>query len=112
MKKLVLEGDTKGTVLKLLSADVAKKLHPQGACGHHPTHSLRIWQGKNVIFLQTFCGHCRNFTFEYPDHRTELLNLSPELAELLPELMPIPQAELDRFRKKSGFPAETPRSEE
>ena len=98
IKKLELEQGVREELLRILSRDLARQPVTQFACGHNPTYALKIWKGDQVIFLQSFGGSCRNFSFHYPDligrpGRRHLIAMSDKLHELLPELLPIPQEE-------------------
>jgi len=94
-------------VLFALANQIEKPKHTGGAICHFPIHGLRVFASEPTdepfadppLSSGSFCWACRNFGFDYPDG-AEMLDTSDELKAILNKLLPVPQAELDRFRKK------------
>ena len=108
-KKVELEEGVRGEVLRMLSRDLGRQPITMFACGHSPAYALKVWKEEKVIFLQSFGGSCRNFSFHYPDRtgwpgKGHLIMMSDDLHELLPELLPVPKQQ--RSQPDSTTPEE------
>lgn len=101
LKTKVLTPEQRKELLPALQAVVGVEENTGGAMCHFPIHGLRIWDGDRLILETSFCWLCENFALEYPDFTERWVGIQgTKLKEIINKLMPIPQAELDRFRKK------------
>ena len=94
-----LSGKDLNNVLSLLSAQIAKPKHSGGAFCHFPIHGIRIYKGGEVLHEGTFCWVCENFTFRYPLD-FDYLDTTNALKALFAKLLPIPEKELERFKRR------------
>ena len=104
-KKLTAE-ETK-LLLPSLQAVVGVEENDGGAMCHFPIHGIRVRSEFKVIFESSFCYHCSNFYTLYPSYLAGWTSVSSkEFKKVMEQLMPIPQAEKDRFDKKWGSKAD------
>lgn len=103
---------------KKLTAEEIKRLMPSlqatvraedaspGAFCHYPIHGIRILDGDSVLFQTSICYMCGNFFLAYPlsDGASWVGLSSKEFEKVMMELMPVPEKEMDRFKKE--FPGE------
>ena len=87
-------------VTKTLSSD--KEPIGMALC-HYPIHGIRIYSHNALLFGTSYCWHCANFYFCYGPNgnRSGWISLtqdSKELRELFDGFMPIPEAEMKRFK--------------
>lgn len=101
-----LKDEEGSKMLEALARQVAKPDHTGGAFCHFPIHGIRIYRKGEEIYEGTFCWACSNFSFAYPGGDSEWLDTSEELKQVFLEVLPIPEEELERFRKK--FPESRP----
>jgi hypothetical protein len=96
------------TLLPALQMTVSVQKDEGGAACHFPIHGIRVWVGNNLLFQTSFCWHCGNFFVKYPDETSRWLNIEePKLQKIFNDLMPIPTAELERFKKvHEGIPVD------
>lgn len=94
-----LEKESKAKMLEELTKKLSAPRDRGGVGCHFPIHGIRIFKGNDVIFETTFCWVCGNFPFRYPSN-LEYQNVTVQLETLFNSLLPIPQTELDRFKKK------------
>lgn len=105
LKTKVLSPEQRKELLPALQAVVGVEKSTQGAMCHFPIHGLRVWAGDRLILETSFCWLCENFALEYPDFRERWIGIQgTKLKEIINALMPIPKAELDRFKK--SYPAD------
>jgi len=87
-------------LLPALQATVGVEENSGGAMCHFPIHGLRVWAGDRLVLETSFCWLCENFALEYPDFTERWVTIQgTKLKEIINRLMPIPQTELDRFKK-------------
>ncbi|WP_193215176.1 hypothetical protein [Luteolibacter marinus] len=77
-----------------------------GAFCHFPIHGVRVYASDEIIYQSSFCWKCNNFAVSYPDGPAWVSIRGADLFEEFSKLMPIPQAEIDRFNAKYGSKAE------
>lgn len=94
----VIETDDRKNLLEILSPAIARPEHTGGAFCHFPIHGIRIYSGDELLHEGTFCWVCGNFSFSYPQG-SGWSDTNAALKAIFMKLAPIPQAELDRFRK-------------
>jgi hypothetical protein len=73
-----------------------------GSLCHYPIHGLRIYAGDELLLETSICWECNNCYFTY-DGESQWLGIekdSGDLKKLLNDFMPIPEAELQRFKSK------------
>ena len=107
-KKEIEENDRK-KLLDILSAAIAKPEHSGGAFCHYPIHGVRVYAGEELLHEGTFCWVCGNFSFSYPQG-SSWLDTSADLKAIFTSILPVPQAELDRFHEK--YPGAKPKGEQ
>lgn len=108
-------GQSKILKRKMLSADEIRLLMPSlqktiaveddmgGVLCHFPIHGIRVWDGDDIVFQTSICHHCGNFYMTYPYGVVRWTSLSnSEFGDVLEQLMPIPQKEVDRFERTYG----------
>ena len=72
---------------------------------HYPIHGIRFFRGDDFLFGTSICWVCDNYYVEYPDDFESATwegGLSKEFEKFLTTVMPIPEAELKRF--KAAYP--------
>ncbi|MEM7147952.1 MAG: hypothetical protein AAF591_22805 [Verrucomicrobiota bacterium] len=99
LKTREVEPKVRQELLDVLSAAIAEPEHTGGALCHYPIHGIRIYRGGELLHEGTFCWVCGNFGFSYPQGST-WLDTNAELKNVFMTLLPIPDAERERFRKK------------
>lgn len=71
---------------------------------HYPIHGIRIYAADECLLFETsICWQCNNYYFNY-DGESEWIGISEDvddLKQLLDDSMPIPAAELQRFKASS-----------
>jgi hypothetical protein len=103
LKRKTLTADEVKLLMPSLQATIGVEKNMGGALCHYPIHGIRIWDGDDVIFQTSICYHCSNFYLSYPYGGADWTNLSdPNFQKVMKQLMPIPQAEADRFEAKYG----------
>jgi len=101
LKTKVLTPEERKQLLPALQETVGVEKNLQGAMCHFPIHGLRIWAGDRLVLETSFCWLCGNFALEYPDFTERWVGIQgTKLKEVINKLLPIPQAELDRFKKR------------
>lgn len=101
LKTKVLSPEQRKELLPALQAVVGVQENTGGAMCHFPIHGIRVWAGERLVLETSFCWLCENFALEYPDFTERWVGIQgTDLKKIINKLMPIPQAELDRFRKK------------
>jgi len=89
-------------LLPVLSKAISGIPSNGGVACHFPIHGLRVWIDNEVIFETSICWHCSNYWFPYfsgpgwTNHSAGFDDLKP----LLQKMMPIPEEEVTRFKKK------------
>ena len=107
LKRKKLTAEEIKLLLPSLQAVVGVEKSNGGAGCHFPIHGIRISSESETIFQSSFCYHCSNFYILYPSDVASWTSLSSkEFQKVMEQLMPIPQAEKDRFDKKWGKKAE------
>lgn len=105
LKTKVLTPKQSKELLPALQSVVGVEKNPPSAMCHFPIHGLRIWAGDRLMFETSFCWFCGNFALEYPDYTDHWIGIQgTELKKIINDLIPIPQTELDRFKKQ--YPAD------
>lgn len=99
IKEKELSGKERNELLPALAEQIAKPGHMGGALCHFPVHAVRVYHGERLIYEGTFCWVCENFGFTYPSGAA-WLDTSEEMEAVFNQLLPIPDTELERFRKK------------
>ena len=99
LQKRTLNKKEKTELLGVLSKQISKKETNSGALCHIPIHGIKVFKGNHIILESTFCWKCENFTFSYPNNSV-FLGTNKEMETLFKKLIPIPQAEIDRFNNK------------
>ncbi|MEP6670035.1 MAG: hypothetical protein ABJF10_12825 [Chthoniobacter sp.] len=100
LKTKTLDAEEMKKLLPSLQATVGVEKNSYGAMCHFPIHGLRVWMGYRLILETSFCWMCGNFSLEYPDFSDSWVGLEgTKLKEIMNELMPIPKAETERFKK-------------
>ena len=103
LKKATLTPEQRAEFLPALQKVVGGESGAGGAMCHMPIHGVRIFSGDEIVFQTSICWHCGNYYLHYPDGaHWEGLADSNDLAKALEKMMPIPQAEMDRFNAKYG----------
>jgi hypothetical protein len=106
LKSRVLTAVEMKKLLPALQATVGVETDAGGAMCHFPIHGLRVWQDDRLIFHTSFCWMCSTFYLEYPDFTVHWTGIQgTKLKDAMLELMPIPPAELERFKKDKNLPA-------
>lgn len=101
LKRKKLSADEIALLMPSLQATIAVEKNNGGAMCHFPIHGIRIWSGDEIVFQTSICYQCMNFYMTYPFGRASWTGLSdPKFREVMEKLMPIPQAEIDRFDAK------------
>ncbi len=85
----------------MLIAIVGVEKETGGAFCHLPVHGLRVFEGDAIIFESSFCYLCQNFYVQYPADAKWFGMSSKEFEAMMKRLMPIPEAELERFKAYS-----------
>jgi hypothetical protein len=102
LQQKTLSPDQIQKLLPVLQENVGVEANHGGAFCHYPIHGVRLWSGEKLVFQSSFCWACQNFYVMYPDRDAGWVGVSTkELEKVMEELMPIPQKELERFRKKN-----------
>ncbi|WP_265595799.1 hypothetical protein [Verrucomicrobium sp. BvORR106] len=107
LKQRIIKGAELAKLLPHLKQTVGVEENTSGAMCHFPIHGIRVWdKDYRILFESSFCYKCSNFFITYPNYRDgspQWTGLSQkEFEQVMTELMPIPQAELDRFEAKFG----------
>lgn len=99
LKRKALTADEVKLFLPALQRTIAVEDAGGGAFCHLPIHGIRVWNHDDeVVFQTSICHHCGNFYMTYPFGGVSWTGLSDTVfTEVLEKLMPIPQAEKDRF---------------
>ena len=100
LQRRTLSRDEVTKLLPALRENVGVEKNHGGAFCHYPIHGVRLWSGEKLIFQSSFCWSCLNFYVVYPDLTADWVGIeTKELKQVMSELMPIPEKELERFRK-------------
>jgi len=104
LKRKVLTLDEVQLFLPGLQRTIAAEKGAGGAFCHYPIHGVRVWNHEDeVVFQTSICHYCGNFFMTYPFGGVSWTGLSDAaFGELLEKLMPVPQAEKDRFEAMRG----------
>ena len=104
LKQATLTAEQKRTFISKLQKVVGVQGDIDGgALCHFPIHGVRIYAGNEIIYQSSFCWECNNFAVPYPDGAAWVAIRGAELFEAFSKLVPIPQAEVDRFNAKYGW---------
>jgi hypothetical protein len=102
LKRKTLSADEVAKLLPALRANVGAEENHGGAFCHYPIHAVRLWSGERIMFQSSFCWACLNFYVAFPDGTTNWVGVTgKDLEKVMTELMPIPEKELERFRRKN-----------
>jgi hypothetical protein len=70
---------------------------------HYPIHAVRVYLDDDLLFRSSFCWECTNYFVQYPDDADSSatwVGLKDQaLEDFFKAQMPIPQAEIDRFKR-------------
>ncbi|WP_050029304.1 hypothetical protein [Verrucomicrobium sp. BvORR034] len=107
LKRRLIKGADLAKLLPHLKQTVGVEENTSGAMCHFPIHGIRVWdKDYRILFESSFCYKCSNFFITYPNYRDgspQWTGLTEkEFEQVMIELMPIPQSELDRFDAKFG----------
>jgi hypothetical protein len=105
LKEKKLNEKEKERILTVIAKQVSVEEQYGGAFCHFPIHGIRAYSGEQLLLESTFCWVCGNFGFEYPDG-SQWLDTTGQMEEIFNEYLPIPQSEIERFRKK--YPSALP----
>lgn len=113
LKQRLLSGPELTRLLPPLKRTVGAEENTYGAMCHFPIHGIRVRdKDHRLLFESSFCYKCSNFFITYPDYRDgapEWTGLSQkDFEKVMTELMPIPQAQVDRFEAKFGGGGKAP----
>jgi len=98
LKRKSLAADEINLLMPALQSTIAVENTSGGAFCHSPVHGVRVWSDGRIVFQSSFCYHCMNFYFIYPDGGAKWTAIKDDhLQEVMEVLMPIPQAVKDRF---------------
>jgi len=101
LKTKVLTGEEMKKLLPALEAAVGVEKDIVSPLCHFPIHGVRVWEGEELIFETSFCWMCENFSLRYPDFREKWVGIEgTRLKNIIKDLMPIPAAEIERFKKQ------------
>lgn len=101
LKRKTLSAEEKALLLPSLQQTLSAPHSGGGAACHYPIHGIRIWGEGDLIFQTSFCYQCSNFYMVHSSSEAGWLGLTdPNFQKIMEQLMPIPQAELDRFDAK------------
>ena len=107
--KILQRKELKGEFLSACKEAVAEILNKGviggGAFCHYPIHGIRLYVDDLIVFESSLCWECGNYFVYFPDdgNSATWIGIGGEKIEkFCMKEMPIPQAELDRFKSKYG----------
>jgi hypothetical protein len=102
LKRHNLSAHELSQVLAVLPKTIADE-NREGSFCHYPIHGIRLYDGDTMLFETSICYHCRNFYVTFPDGQSNWVGLhGDQLQEVLTRIMPIPEAEAQRFKALNG----------
>jgi hypothetical protein len=107
--KKEIDANDRKKLLDILSAAIAEPEHSGGAMCHFPIHGVRVYAGEELLYEGTFCWVCGNFSYSYPQG-SSWLDTNAEIKAIFTSILPVPQAEIDRFHEK--YPGAKPKGEQ
>lgn len=93
-------------ILPLLRQAVSGVPSIGGFACHFPIHGIRVWIGDELAFQTSICWYCGNWQMDY-GRGAAWENLTSGFYDLKPallKLMPIPDDEIQRFKKDHDGP--------
>jgi hypothetical protein len=100
LKRKILTPSQSVTLIAALQETLSTpKKEPVAIC-HFPIHGIRVWVYDRLLFQTSLCWHCGNFYVKYPDETASWLSIeNPDLQRIVNNYLPIPNTELERFKK-------------
>ena len=100
LKRKLLNKKERGQLITALQTMLNRNTRGSAVGCHFPIEGIRAWSGDQVVFRTSLCFHCGNYTFEYPNGSDIIQMGGNEVEEIMKQLLPVPQSEVDRFKAK------------